>query len=54
MDPIGEQEKDRTEDMDLVKEQEEELNMDLKSNLKKGIAMCAKNEDTIHYFIAQS
>ena len=54
MDPIGEQEKDQTEDMDQVEEQEEELNTDLRSNLKEGIAACAKNVGTIHYFIAQS
>ena len=54
MDPIEEQEKDQIEDMDQVEEQEEELNMDLMIQLKEGTAKCAKNMDTIHYFIVQS
>ena len=53
-DPIGEQEKDRTEDTDLAEEDEEEHNMVPKTKVKRGIARCAKSEDTIHYFTVPS
>ena len=53
-DPIEDQEEDRTEDMDLAEEEEEEHNMVPETKVKRGIAWCAKSEDTIHYFTAPS
>ena len=53
-DPIEDQEEDRTEDMDLAEEEEEEHNMVPETKVKRGIAWCAKSMDTIHYFTAPS
>ena len=53
-DSIEDQEEDRTEDMDLAEEEEEEHNMVPETKVKRGIAWCAKSEDTIAYFTAPS
>ena len=53
-DPTEDQEEDRTEDMDLAEEEEEEHNMVPETKMKRGIAWCAKSEDTITYFTAPS
>ena len=53
-DPIEDQEEDQTEDMDLAEEEEEEHNMVPETRAKGGIAWCARSEDTVTYFTAQS
>ena len=51
MDLIEEQGKDQIEDMDQAEEQEEEVNTD---KLIEGIAVFARSEDTIHYYIVRN
>ena len=53
-DPIEEQEVDQAEEVNPAAEQEEGDNMVPRTNLEIDTAMCARNKDTIHYFVAPS
>ena len=50
---LREEEEDLIEDMDLAEEKEEEQNM-VPDTMKRDIAWCARNKDTITYFTAPS